>query len=131
MEESRFTINKRQGITFEDNNLIPFHNIKDHLLYNNILIVVGYIETGSSRIDNVYGIDIVKKKIVWQIKNNRREIPIVKTLSGSDFKMPECYFTDLSLYENKVSVRNICNFMVLIDEQTGEIKETHQLNDFK
>ncbi|HMG83419.1 MAG TPA: hypothetical protein VK559_10330 [Ferruginibacter sp.] len=133
MEEKGFVVDKTKGVIFDDKNFIPFYKINYYLLYNNILIIIGYTESGRSKIDNdnVYGIDIVKKKITWQIKNPRSKVYEIKTLSGSSLDMGDCHFTDMNVYENKLWIRSICNFGVIIDELTGEIKEIHQLNEFK
>lgn len=115
---SNYKIEKlRNKIEFSNNSIIYFEDekIHDFLELNNVLIII--VKFCQIRNSNVYGIDTIKQKKIWQIDNPRKD----------DF----CYFTNGIIKNDKLFLRSLCNFSVEVNEQTGEIIKVTQLNEFK
>ena len=89
--------------------------ISDYIEINSVLILLLDIPSNIKYNENVFGVSLISKKIIWQIP----QIP------DTDFyrlySETYCSYIDMSYFENKLKLFNWCDFYIIIDEETGTI----------
>jgi hypothetical protein len=105
--ENLFRIKENKLIFSTGKSIVFDHKIIQVLQKEEILIVLIGGEKGQMFNNNVYGLDIVKREIKWQINN------------PSEF---DCPFNLIALTKTgEVGLRNWCHYDMVVNPSNGEV----------
>ena len=99
---------EKNKIIFNNGRVIEFENtFRQTLVIADILIVIIEFIKNKKTNENVYGIDLERQSIKWQIENKRED---------------DCAFTDMIEGKNQhLYLRSWCNLILEVNPNTGEI----------
>jgi hypothetical protein len=108
------TFNIEKNILFIGNQSLHFDfPVKQYLVVNNILVLLLDVPSGKIFNENVFGIDLESKKIIWQIQEMRNR-----------YVQEFCPYTYMKETESKsIVLSNCCSFYLEINPFNGEILE--------
>src|ERR1700683_1581475 len=110
---NRYEIQKFK-VVVNDSEIVFENKIRKSLEIGNMLLLLMVTPSGTFYNENVIGVSLTEKKIMWQIAKLK-----FKTLWGDT----DCPYVDIKYHNGRLYLNNLCDTYLIVDPLTGDILE--------